>query len=176
MKSSASALLKASGADIKTFAPSSLTSPNMTELHYDSLSQAFPTIDPGIKPLGSRVLVQIKQIARFTKGGIELPAEAIKTEQYNTQVARVVALGPLAFKTIFKSADDQTEVIKDWPDGAWYGVGDFIRVPLYGGDRFTVPFRNSRKEIDHVIFALYKPTDALGIITADPLSIKAHLD
>ena len=63
---------------------------------YDSEEDAFPNTDPGVRPFGSRVLVQFRQAKMKTKGGIILAGETRDTEVWNTQVAKVVALGPLA--------------------------------------------------------------------------------
>ena len=60
---------------------------------YDSLEEAFPPVDCGHLPLGSRVIVQIRKAKSQTAGGIYIPEEARKTEASNTQVAKVVEIG-----------------------------------------------------------------------------------
>jgi hypothetical protein len=67
-------------------------------LDYDSLDQAFPEADAGLVPFGSRVLVQKRSPREVTRGGIVVPHETQETEFWNTQVAKVIALGPAAFK------------------------------------------------------------------------------
>lgn len=170
-----------------------LTTANSTEFAYDSIAEAFPNVDPGIKPFGNFAVVQIKHPKMTTKGGIIIPPEARSTEHYNTQVAKVIALGPLCFHTarvkIDAATGDPTEVLVPNAEGPSFKPGDFVRVPKYGGDRFDVAYTfegvetdpsNGRQEKatvkDHVIFAIFKAKDVMGFITSDPLTIRAYLD
>lgn len=127
----------------------------------EELSLAFPAADPGIKPLGSRVLVQIRTPMSKTKGGILLTQSDKDTERDNTQVARIVSVGALAFHN--------RNTAELWPEGAWCAPGDYVRVPRYGGDRWTVECDNG----DKAIFVLLNDLDLLGIVTGDIDSIKA---
>lgn len=136
---------------------------NKVQFAYDGLDDAFPTVDPGIKPFGSRVLVQVRRAKRKTKGGIILADEARDTEQWNTQVARVVALGPLAFKN--------RNTMEPWPEGNWVEIGSFVRAPKYGGDRWGVTYEDG----EEIIFVLVNDLDLLGLVTGDPLAMKAFL-
>ena len=72
----------------------------------DAMSFAFPDVEPGLAPYGSRVLVQIRTPKTVTEGGIHIPEEARETEKWNTQVAKVIAIGPVAFKN--------RETLKSW--------------------------------------------------------------
>lgn len=136
---------------------------NKVQFAYDGLDDAFPTVDPGIKPFGSRVLVQVRRAKRKTKGGIILADEARDTEQWNTQVARVVALGPLAFKN--------RNTMEPWPEGNWVEIGSFVRAPKYGGDRWGVTYEDG----EEIIFVLVNDLDLLGLVTGDPLAMKAFI-
>ena len=69
------------------------TSPR-SSLDYDSLAEAFPEVKAGLRPFGSKVLVQIRSPMKQTKSGFFLPDETVETERWNTQVAKVIALGP----------------------------------------------------------------------------------
>ena len=60
-----------------------------------SLNEAFPVVDPGVKPLGARVLIQLRRISKQSKGGIILVEETKDTAKWNNQVAKVVAVGPV---------------------------------------------------------------------------------
>jgi hypothetical protein len=71
---------------------------NKVQFEYSGLDEAFPPIDAGVKPFGSRVLCQIRLAKKKTKGGIILTGDTKDTETWNTQVAKVVAVGDLAFK------------------------------------------------------------------------------
>ena len=130
---------------------------------YDSEEDAFPATDPGVRPFGSRVLAQFRQAKTKTKGGIILAGETRDTEVWNTQVAKVVALGPLAFKN--------RNTMEAWPEGDWVKPGTYVRAPKYGGDRWGV----TRENGDETLFCLFNDHDLLGEITGDPLAMKAFL-
>lgn len=129
----------------------------------DALAQAFPQADPGIQPLGSRILVQIRNPKQKTASGIILDTGTQDTERWNTQVAKVIALGPLAFK----NRDTQ----QPWPEGAWCKPGDFVRVGKYGGDRWEVPLPNG----DVALYVIFNDLDMIGLVTGDPLAVRAFL-
>ena len=83
---------------------------NNVTFNYESLEEAFPSCDPGVVPFGSRILIQLKTPKKVTKGGIHLTDDVIETEKYNTQVAKVVAVGELAFKN--------RNTMTSWPEGS----------------------------------------------------------
>ena len=124
-----------------------------------SIDTAFPPVDSGHIPLGSLVLVQIKQPVTRTEAGLELTESDKATEGDNTQVAKVIAMGPGAFKS-------RTD-LSDWPEGAWVKTGDYVRVPKYGGDRWNV--QNGK---DPVTFALFEDL-LMKAIVKDPLAARA---
>jgi co-chaperonin GroES (HSP10) len=129
----------------------------------DAWAEAFPDVHPGIQPFGSRVLVQIRTPRRVSRGGIILSAETQDTEKWNTQVAKVISVGPLAFK----NRDTQ----KTWPEGEWCKPGDFVRVPKYGGDRWEVPVNKN----DSAMFVIFNDLDIIGRVVGDPLAVKAFI-
>lgn len=135
---------------------------NPISLNYESVEDAFPLVEPGIVPFGSRVMVQIRRAKSQTKSGIFIPEEARKTEASNTQVARVAAIGPLAYKN--------RNTMESWPEGHWCQIGDFVRTPKYGGDRWTVKYND--EEIEFVIF---NDLDIIGKVTTDPTQIRAFI-
>lgn len=135
------------------------------EMASDKIAEAFPQVDPGAVPFGSRVLVQFRTPKKKTAGGIFLTDETVETEKWNTQVARVVSVGPLAFK----SRDKQTP----WPEGAWAKPGDFVRVSKYGGDRWEVPIAEGKSE--QAVFAIFNDLDLIAKVTNDPLTMKAFI-
>jgi len=127
------------------------------------MQEAFPEADPGITPFGSYVLVQIRSAKKKTKSGIILHSETSSTEQWNTQIGRIIAAGPLAFRN--------RNTMELWPEGAWCEPGDYVRVAKYGGDRWEVPVSD-----DHVaLFVIFKDTDLIGKVTIDPLKIRAFI-
>ncbi len=117
----------------------------------------FPDIDPGQQPLGNRILVQLRRVKKTTSSGIILSEETRDHERYNTQIAKVLTFGPLAFK--------RWDTMEGWPEGTWVEKGDFVRVPKYGGDRFEV---NVPGEQEAVVFMLLNDRDLIAKVTGDP--------
>ena len=141
-----------------------------TLLDYDSLEHAFPEVDPGLVPFGSRILVQKRSPRAMTKGGIIVPDDTQETEFWNTQVAKVTMLGPVAFKN--------RDTLAAWPEGDWCKVGTYVRVPKFGGDKWMVDVPGPVREktgVEQACFVLYNDLDIIGEITCDPLSVIAYL-
>jgi len=137
---------------------------------YASLEDAFPTVDPGLEPYGSRVLVQIRLAKKRTAGGIYVPTESRGVEHDLTQIAKVIKCGPLAFKNRDKGVQ--------WIEGAWCEAGEYVRVPRYGGDRWGVlPKSHSgpATDGDYVEFVVFDDLDLIGKVTCDPLSVVAYI-
>lgn len=140
----------------------------MTMTSENALAEAFPAADAGVQPFGSRVLVQIRTPKSKTSGGIILHSESRDTEKWNTQVAKVISIGPLAFKN--------RNTMEHWPEGSWCNVGDFVRVPKYGGDRWEVPLtKETMGEKESAMFVIFNDLDIIGQVTGDPLAIKAFI-
>lgn len=132
-----------------------------------ALREAFPEVDPGAVPVGGRILVQWRQtIKRTTSSGIVLVEETKETEKWNNQVAKVIAVGPLAFK--------KRDTLEPWPEGNWVEVGDFVRVPKWGGDRWEVPFGDPA-EGETALFSVFNDHEVIARVTGDPLKVRAFL-
>lgn len=129
----------------------------------EALIEAFPEADPGITPFGSRVLVQIRSPKTKTASGIILDNGSRDTEKWNTQVAKVVSVGSLAFKN--------RNSMESWPEGSWCSPGDYVRVAKYGGDRWEVPLPNG----ESALFVIFNDLDIIGQVTGDPLAIRAFI-
>jgi co-chaperonin GroES (HSP10) len=139
------------------------------ELAYTSIEEAFPKVEPEIEPLGSRVLFQIKRAIKRTKSGIWLADETVETEDANTQVAKVIAMGPLAFHS--------RNTGEPWPEGAWVKVGDYARVPKFGGDSWTVRLTEligGKPVHSEIKFRMFNDLEILGKVTGDPLKVNAY--
>jgi co-chaperonin GroES (HSP10) len=109
------------------------------------------------------VLVQVRRAPQKSKGGIALPDEAKSNEQWNASVAKVLAVGPLAFK--------KRDTMADWPEGVWASVGDFVRAPRYGGDRWEIAISDGSK----VLVAVFNDHELIGRIEGDPLSMRGYV-
>ena len=132
------------------------------------MAWAFPSVDPGASPLGGRILVQIRRSKKkTTKGGIMLIEETKETEKWNTQVAKVIEIGSLAFR--------HRDSMKSWPEGSWCEVGDFIRVPKWGGDRWEVRVPGEDASEDPALFMICNDHEIIAKITGNPLDTKAFL-
>ena len=129
----------------------------------DALREAFPDADPGIQPFGSRVLVQIRTPKTKTASGIIIDNGSRDTEKWNTQVAKVISVGPLAFKN--------RTTMESWPEGSWCAPGDFVRVAKYGGDRWEVPLGSG----ETAMYVIFNDLDIIGRVTGDPLAIRAFI-
>lgn len=135
-------------------------------LSYATLEDAFPIVDPGLVPFGEDVIVQIRSPRRVSSGGIILTEDTRDTEIWNTQVARVVDLGPVTFCN--------RTTLEPWPEGAWCKPGDYVRVPKYGGDRWwvDVPGHADGK----ALFVLFRDTDLKGLVPEDKvLDVVAYI-
>lgn len=110
----------------------------------------YPDINPGIRPVANRVLVQIALAPERTSGGIYLAADSRDADQATTAEAKVLAIGPIAFK------DRQTGA--DYAGAPWYKVGDTVRVPKFGGDRFKVKAADG-----DVWFAIFFDDEVFGV-------------
>ena len=129
------------------------------------LQDAFPAVDPGAKPLGARILVQLRRTKKkTTSAGIILVEETRETEKWNNMVAKVIELGPLAFK--------KRDTMEPWPEGSWCEVGDYLRVPKWGGDRWEVEVPG---EEEPALFMVLNDHEVIAKITGNPLTVRAFV-
>jgi len=126
----------------------------------------FPVVDPNVDPFGSRVLVQIRRARTRSRGGIIFSDHTKDTELDNTCVAKVICVGPLAFKN--------RGTMEQWPEGSWCTAGDYVFVPKYGGLRWELPCVPTNDYGDKVQFAIFDDLNITGRVK-DPFSIKAHI-
>jgi co-chaperonin GroES (HSP10) len=95
-----------------------------------SEEECFPVVDHGVEVAGDRVLVQLRRQKVKSKGGIILVEETQQTLKFNETVAKVIQIGPLAYKS--------PDTLEPWIEGPWCKEGDLVRTIKYGGDRFVV--------------------------------------
>ena len=131
------------------------------------LDWAFTVVNPGATPLGGRILVQLRRTKKKTSGsGIILVEETKETEKWQNMVAKVIHVGPLAFK--------HRDTMQSWPEGSWCEPGDFIRVPKWGGDRWEVEVPGQPDE-DPALFAVFNDHEMIAKVTGNPLNMRAYL-
>jgi hypothetical protein len=95
-----------------------------------------------------------------------LPEETRETEKWNTQVAKVISMGSLAFK--------KRDTLEPWPEGTWIEVGDYVRMPKWGGDRWEVPYKIGKIEAK-ALFSIFNDHEVIAKVTGDPMKVKAYL-
>ena len=137
--------------------------PDPTELAW-----AFPEVKPGQHPFGGRVIVQLRRIKK-TSGRIIFVEETKENEKWNNMIGKVVAIGPLAFKN--------RDTMQPWAEGSWAEIGDFVRVPRWGGDRWERMDPNETDDAlkEPVLFMTINDHELIAKITDDPLSFKAYV-
>lgn len=118
-----------------------------------ALQEAFPDVDPGVHPLGTRVLVQVRSVKSKTASGIILHNDTKDFNKVNTQLGRVLRVGPISFRN--------RETGQLWPEGVWAKPGDYIRLPRYGGDRFERAIPGSE---DKVLFAIFQDHEIIALV------------
>ena len=122
----------------------------------------------GAKPLGARILVQLRRTKKKTSGGgIILVEETKDAEKWQNMVAKVLDIGPLAFR--------KRDSMEPWPEGSWCVVGDYIRVPKWGGDRWEVPVPGDAPEEEKALFMVLNDHEVIAKITGDPLAMRAFV-
>ena len=130
------------------------------------LAWAFPDVKPGQEPFGGRVVVQLRRIKKKA-GRIIIVDETKEAEKWNNMIGKVVAIGPLAFKN--------RETMQSWPEGSWAQVGDYVRVPRWGGDRWERKAPDTEDGEDPVLFMTLNDHELIARVTDDPLSFKAYV-
>jgi len=133
-----------------------------------TLEEAFPNLDPLMSPFGGRVLIQLRAVKeKVTSAGIFIPEETKETEKWNTMIGKVIDIGTLAFRN--------RETMEAWPEGAWAQIGDFVRVPKWGGDRWEIDFEDEKGAKGKALFTFFNDHELIGKVTGDPRAIKAFI-
>jgi co-chaperonin GroES (HSP10) len=119
-----------------------------------------------MQPFGGRVIVQLRRIKKKT-GRIVLVEETKENEKWNNMIGKVVTVGPLAYKN--------RDTMQSWPEGSWAQVGDFVRVPKWGGDRWEIKDPSDAENEDPVLFMTLNDHELIAKVTSNPLSFKAYV-
>lgn len=129
------------------------------------LAWAFPEVNAGQAPFGGRVIVQLRRVRKTAKGSrIILVDETKENEKWQNMIGKVIAIGPLAFKN--------RETMESWPEGSWAEIGDFVRVPKWGGDRWE---RSIDGDDSPVLFMTINDHELISRVTDDPLSFNVFI-
>lgn len=133
----------------------------------EDINWAFPSVEPGQQPFGGRIVVQLRRTKTTTASKIILVSETKETEKWQNMIGKVVAIGPLAFKN--------RDTMASWPEGSWAQVGDYVRVPKWGGDRWERDAVNEDGTSEPVLFMTINDHELIARVTDDPLSFKAYV-
>jgi co-chaperonin GroES (HSP10) len=132
------------------------------------LAWAFPEVNAGQAPFGGRVIVQLRRIRKTAKGSrIILVDETKENEKWQNMIGKVIAIGPLAFKN--------RETMASWPEGSWASVGDYVRVPKWGGDRWERAVPSEGNSDTPVLFMTINDHELIAKVTDDPLSFNVFI-
>lgn len=115
------------------------------------LSEAFPEVVPGVIPLGARVLIQLRTVRTRTSSGLVMVSDTRDFNKANTQLGKMVQLGPIAFRN--------RETGQLWREGVWAKPGDYVRVPKWGGDRFERKIPGTE---DTAIFCIFSDHEIIA--------------
>lgn len=124
----------------------------------------FPEVNPKVLPCGTRVLCQLISPKTTSKGGLILVEETKETERWNNQVARVIAIGPIAFCN--------RETGQPWREGIWANPGDFVIIPRWGGQRRTV---RSKGGDESVYFVTVNDHEIIERVYGNPLELETYI-
>lgn len=139
----------------------SLTEDAVSEQFTDREEVLFPKKKAGIVPFGSRILVQVRRVRVRRKSGLFMTKNATDTQLDNTCVAKVLSVGPLAYKN--------RNSMESWSEGSWCKPGDYVFVPKYGGLRWERAHKVDDDYIDKVQFAIFDDLNVIGGVE-DPLN------
>ena len=121
-----------------------------------SLQEAFPDVNPGVVPLGTRVLVQLRTVRSKTASGLILVDDTKQFNKVTTQLGRVIQIGPIAFRN--------RETGQLWLEGVWAQPGHLVRIPKYGGDRFERKIPGTE---DTALFCLFSDHEIIARVDPD---------
>jgi hypothetical protein len=140
-----------------------------------SIDEAFPSVPgaPGVRPSGDRVIVQLRLPKAKTQGGIILPDDTKDAAADSCQIAKIVAIGPIAYRHRELKAGQELQadgLPPYWPEGAWVKEGEFARVPKYINDYWFLTAEDGRP----VKFGTIRDMDVIGPVD-DPLMIASYI-
>ena len=116
------------------------------------------------KPVGYKLLIALPQVEETIGDmGIIKAQKTIHEEMIMTVTGLVLDMGAQAY-----SDKDR------YPNGPWCKVGDYVRVPKWGGDRWEIDFEDNGIK-GKALFTFFNDHEIIGMVTGDPRDIKAFL-
>lgn len=138
----------------------------LTQAERQELDAAFPPVPVGGRPVGNLITLQMKR-ARGKVRGLIMPGTVQDAEEWNEQIGRVIAFGPLAYR-------QRDNVNEWWPEGPWCVIGDYIRIPKFGFDKFKVPIEGGAPD-EGIVFASIQEKHVLLVLTSNPMAVKSYV-
>lgn len=131
----------------------------MTEIAFQKPDTEIDSELP-LQPIGWRIVIRPYKPKTTSAGGIQLPEEALESEELLTYVGQVVAMGDQCFTAVTRSGIDMSK-IADKPK-----VGDWVMYGTYGGQKIVT--KTGTKY-------LVMNDDSIMCIVKDPASFRAYL-
>lgn len=127
------------------------------------LEECFPDVTIDMEPVADLICCQVK-MPKEKIGSIILTDIDKDYDRWNTMIARVVKMGPVAFK--------DPDTLKPWPEGQWVYIGDYVVIPKYGSVKFAKTISGRQ---DKCLFAFLRCKDIRAIITGNPLEVEEYV-
>lgn len=128
-----------------------------------TLDEAFPVVDFACDPgKSTNYVVQLRRAKRMSAGGIILSEQDRNAESDNTTVGKVVAIGRGCFRD---------KEFRPWPEGPWFELGEYLRIPRYGGMRFKVSWKDEHGKDEYINFVMFEHLQFLAKVPGDPLRV-----
>ncbi len=125
-----------------------------------TIDEAFPPVSVDFEPTLNRVLVQLRE-PRKKVGSIIIGDDTADASRETTSIAKILAIGPLAFRKTGRGADWMNEDNMPKP-------GDYIAITKFVGNRYRVkPTSGNAKEAN---LCVLDDTQIIGVRVIDPLN------
>lgn len=132
--------------------------PNATEDQLWELEQMFPEVTSPYDPSGRWCVIQDRGVVEKTKHGIIRPDIVKEADEYQENVGRVLAMGPLAgYDELSADPDPERRRLPGWP---YFDLGDIILCSRMSSTRQKIGEANGRK----VVFRLIPDRDVMAKI------------
>jgi len=131
----------------------------MNEELSNMLDARFPKIDPGIIPLGGQVVLQIALVPdTILSSGIILTSDVQQNEQYARKSAKVIAMGPVAFKSKL-TGELWTGMSDDETSDYNINLNDYVISPHVAGSRYQLKLDENDPNSKMIHFVACKDTE-----------------
>jgi co-chaperonin GroES (HSP10) len=124
-----------------------------------TIDEAFPPVSVDFEPTLNRVLVQLRE-PRKKVGSIIIGDDTADASRETTTIAKILAIGPLAFHKTGRGADWLKP--EDMPK-----PGDYIAITKFVGNRYRVKPLDGKGEAN---LCVLDDTQIIGVRVVDPIN------